>query len=74
MSDWVTAKEIATIAGCGMTKARQLLKELNKESKAEGYWVPNPYKANRRRLMKRLGLETRDEKRVRKEMPADLTS
>jgi len=56
-NDWVKSTEIMEIAGCGINEARVLLKKANDQSRKEGNEIPNQFKANRRRIMKMLGLK-----------------
>ena len=56
MTNWITTKEIAELAECGITKSRQILRQVNQEVEDMGYIVPNKNKAPRDLVMKRLGL------------------
>ena len=54
---WLNAKEVSEIAECNMHKAREIIKIVNTEIEAEGYIIPNKYKAPKDRVLKRLGIE-----------------
>jgi len=56
MTNWITTKEIAKLAECGITRSRAILNQVNREVEDMGYIIPNKNKAPRDLVMKKLGL------------------
>lgn len=54
--NWVNAKQISEIAGCGRDKARRILREVNADAKAKGFIIPTQSKAYRPRVLAMLGI------------------
>lgn len=55
--EYVSAKEIAKLAGCGLTNARILMKKVNEKAEKDGFYIGNHHVAYKQRVLRELGLQ-----------------
>lgn len=57
MDHWLSVKELMEMTGVGETKARIIIRAVNKELEDNGYFIISRSKAPRKIVLQRLGVE-----------------
>lgn len=57
MDEWLNAKQVATLAGCGRDRAREIISQVNEDARAHGFLVPKESRAYKQRVLEKLGLK-----------------